>query len=136
MTLDEAAEFIRANHRGILSTVRADGRPQMSPIVAAVDDAGNVIISTRAPSFKVKNLRRNPQASVCIFADRFFGPWIQVDGTATIIDLPEAMDLLIIAYAQIAGQHDNWDEFRAAMNAEERVIVSIAPERVGPHKAG
>lgn len=108
----------------------------MSPIVAAVDNDGNVIISTREPSYKVRNLRRDPSTSVCMFVDGFFGPWIQLDGVATIVEMPAAMDLLIHAYQQIAGSHDDWDAFRTAMVAEQRVIISIAPQRAGPNKAG
>ncbi|MBT8207491.1 MAG: PPOX class F420-dependent oxidoreductase, partial [Acidimicrobiia bacterium] len=122
MGIEEALEFVRTHHRGVLATVRSDGRPQMSPIVAAVDRDGNVIISTREPSYKVRNLRRDPAASVCMFVDGFFGPWVQIDGVASIVALPEAMDLLVDAYRQIAGDHDDWDAFRSAMVEEQRVI--------------
>ncbi|NNF63521.1 MAG: PPOX class F420-dependent oxidoreductase [Acidimicrobiia bacterium] len=136
MGIEEALEFVRTHHRGVLATVRSDGRPQMSPIVAAVDRDGNVIISTREPSYKVRNLRRDPAASVCMFVDGFFGPWVQIDGVASIVALPEAMDLLVDAYRQIAGDHDDWDAFRSAMVEEQRVIISIAPQRAGPNRAG
>src|SRR6201998_3345234 len=103
MDLEQAREFLRANHRAVLATARADGRPQLSPVTCGVDDAGLVIISTRETAVKTRNLRRNPAASVCVFTEGFFGPWVQVDGTAEIISLPDAMDLLIDYYRRISG---------------------------------
>src|SRR5207249_9191449 len=95
MDLDEARAVIARQHRAVLATRRADGSPQMSPVLVAVDDAGRVVISSRQPAYKVRNLRRDPRASVCVLPDGFFGPWVQVDGTAEVVDLPAAMDPLI-----------------------------------------
>src|SRR4051812_15609882 len=108
MDLDEARSFLRENHRSVLATTRRDGRPQLSPVVHAVDDQGRVVISSREPAFKVRNLRRDPTASVCVMNDGFFGQWMQVDGRATIVSLPDAMDALVDYYRQVAGEHENW----------------------------
>jgi PPOX class probable F420-dependent enzyme len=131
-----AQEFLRDNHHAVLSTSRADGRSQLSPVTAAVDDEGRVIISTREPAMKVRNLRRDPQVSLVAFTDRFYGDWVQVEGTAEIIALPEALDLLVDYYRRAAGEHPDWDEYRAAMVEQRRVIVRFAIARAGPNVSG
>jgi PPOX class probable F420-dependent enzyme len=136
VTPDEAREFLRDNHRAVLATFRADGRPQLSPVLAAVDDEGRVLVSTRETAMKTKNLRRDPRVSLCVFTNRFFGGWAQVEGQAEIVSLPEAMDVLIDYYRRSAGEHDNWDEYRAAMERERRVVVRFAIERAGPTVQG
>jgi PPOX class probable F420-dependent enzyme len=136
MDLEQAREFLRANHRAVLATARADGRPQLSPVTCGVDDAGLVIISTRETAVKTRNLRRNPAASLCVFTERFFGQWVQVDGTAEIISLPAAMDLLIDYYRRISGEHPDWADYRAAMIREKRCVVRITITRAGPDIAG
>ena len=136
MDLDTAREFVRHHHRGVLATTRADGTPQMSPVVVAVDDDGMLVISTRERAIKTKNLRRNPRASVCVLSDEYYGGWIQVDGRATVVSLPEAMDGLVDVYRRIAGEHPDWDGYRSDMEKEGRVLVRIEPERAGPDQVG
>ncbi|HKN37816.1 MAG TPA: TIGR03618 family F420-dependent PPOX class oxidoreductase, partial [Acidimicrobiia bacterium] len=92
MDADAARDFIRKNHHAVLATYRADGSPQMSPVTADVDPDGWVVISTRETAVKTKNLRRDPQVSLCVLSDGFFGDWILVDGRAAIVSLPEAME--------------------------------------------
>lgn len=129
MDLEQAREFLRANHRAVLATARADGRPQLSPVTCGVDDAGLVLISTRETAVKTRNLRRNPAASLCVFTDAFFGQWVQVDGTAEIISLPDAMDHLIDYYRRVSGEHPDWAEYRAAMVRDRRCIVRVTITR-------
>jgi PPOX class probable F420-dependent enzyme len=136
MDLDEARQYLRDNHRSILATIRADGRPQMSPVVHGVDSDGRLMISTREPAYKVRNLRRDPRASVCAIPDSFFGKWIQAEGTATIVSLPDAMEVLVDLYRQVAGEHADWDDYRAAMVREQRCIIRIELERAGPDRSG
>ena len=136
MKADAAREFIAAHHRAVLATQRADGRPQLSPVLCAVDDDGRVIISTRETAVKTKNLRRNPDASLCVINDGFFGGWVQVEGTAEVVSLPDAMDGLVDYYRRTAGEHSDWAEYRAAMVRDRRVIVRISIERVGPDVSG
>ena len=136
MQLDEAGEFLRANHRTVLATVRADGRPQMSPVTCGLDDAGRVIISTRETAVKTRNLRRNPLASLCVFTDAFFGPWVQLEGKAEIISLPEAMEFLVEYYRLVSGEHPDWDDYRAAMLRERRCLIRIDITRAGPDISG
>jgi PPOX class probable F420-dependent enzyme len=121
----DARAFLADHHRCVLATRRADGSPHLSLVVAAVTDDGRIAISTRAPSHKARNLRRDPAAGLLVMSDEFFGPWLQVDGTAEVVDLPEAMDGLEAVYRAVAGEHPDWDDFRRAMVAEERVVLLI-----------
>jgi PPOX class probable F420-dependent enzyme len=136
MDLDRAREFVRAHHRAVLATTRSDGRPQLSPVAAGVDDGGRVVISTRETAMKTKNLERDPRASLCVMNDRFFGEWVQVEGTAEIIRLPDAMDLLVDYYRRVSGEHPDWDDYREAMRRERRVIVAVTLSRAGPDRSG
>jgi len=108
----------------------------MSPIDCGVDDAGAVIFSSRETAIKVKNLRRDPRASLCVLSDEFYGSWIQIDGRAAIVSLPEAMDGLVDYYRRLAGEHPDWDDYRRAMENERRVLVRVEIERAGPDRAG
>ena len=136
METAEALEFIRANHRGVLITFRSDGGLQSSPVTAAADAEGRVVVSSRETAIKVKNLRRDPRATYCGFGDEFFGPWVQVDGAAEIVNLPEALELLVDYYRTVAGEHPDWDDYRAAMVREQRVLIRITVERAGPSRSG
>jgi PPOX class probable F420-dependent enzyme len=120
----------------VLSTLRRDGRPQLSPVLCTVDDAGRVVVSTREDSVKVRNLRRDPRVALCAFTDRFFGQWVQVEGEAELVSLPEAMDVLVDYYRRISGEHPDWADYRAAMERERRVVVRFAITRAGPGAAG
>jgi PPOX class probable F420-dependent enzyme len=136
MDIPEALEFVRHNHNAVLATTRADGSPQLSPVTVGVDDGGRIVISTRETAVKTRNLRRNPGAVLCVFTQRFYGPWVQVTGTAEIISLPEAMEPLVEYYRGISGEHPDWDEYRAAMRSEQRVVVRITPTAAGPNVSG
>ncbi len=136
MEIAKGLDFVRANHRGVLATMRADGSPQLSPVLATVDDSGRVCISTREPSMKARNVRRDPRVWLCAFPDGFFGEWVRIDGRASIVSLPEAMDGLVDLYRSIAGEHPDWDEYRAAQERERRVLLVIDVDRVGPDQAG
>jgi PPOX class probable F420-dependent enzyme len=132
MDLDQARSVVRKQHRAVLSTLRADGTPQMTPILATVDSAGRVVVSTREASAKVRNLRRDPRAWLCVLPDTFFGSWIQVEGDVEIVSLPDALPLLEEYYRSISGEHENWDDYRDAMRAENRVLLRVSLTRAGP----
>jgi PPOX class probable F420-dependent enzyme len=136
VTPDEARAFVADHHRAVLVTRRASGGLQTSPVTVGVDDDGMVVVSSRETAYKVRNLRRDPAATVCVFTDGFFGPWVQIDGTAEIVEPPEAMDGLIDYYRRISGEHPDWDDYRRAMREEQRVLVRIAIERAGPERSG
>ncbi len=131
-----AREFLRTNHHGVMSTTRADGRPQLSPVTVAVDDEGRVLVSTRETAVKVTNLRRDPHVSVAAFTDGFYGDWVQVEGTAEIVGMPEALEVLVDYYRRAAGEHPDWNEYREAMVEQKRVVVRFAIDRAGPTVSG
>ena len=136
ITVDEVRAFIRAHHRGVLATVRRDGKPQLSPVLVGVDEDGTLMISTRERALKTANVRRSAWASVCVFEDAFYGQWVQVEGPGMVESLPEAMQALVRYYRLVAGEHPNWDEYRDAMQREQRVLLRIHIERVGPNRSG
>lgn len=136
MDLDRVLAFSRTHHRAVLSTLRNDGKPQLSPVLVAVDAEGRAIISTRETAMKTRNLRRRPEAFLCVFTDTFFGPWVQAEGTAEILSLPEALEPLVDYYRLTAGEHENWDEYRQAMWAEQRCLIRVTIERTGPNVSG
>ena len=136
MDIDEARDFLRTHHRGVLLTYRRDGSPQLSPIVAGVDDDGRVLVSTRETAMKAHNVRRDPRVSLCAFTDAFFGSWVRIDGRAEVVTLPDAMPLLEDYYRRVAGEHDDWDDYRRAMREERRVIVRITVTDAGPDRSG
>jgi PPOX class probable F420-dependent enzyme len=132
-----AKEFVAKNHHGVLATFKADGGIQMSPVTPGLDENGRVIISSRETAYKVKNLRRDPRASVCVFAASFHGEgWVQANGRAEIVSLPKAMDTLIHLSRQAYGERDSWDDFHRRMERERRVIIRISIESVGPKRRG
>ena len=136
MTPDEARACLQDNHHAVLATFRSDGRPQLSPVLAVVDGEGRVMVSTREAAVKVKNLRHDPRISLCLLNNRFFEGWGQVEGVAEIVPLPDAMDLLVDYYRRASGEHADWDDYRADMEKQRRVIVRFAIERAGPTVGG
>jgi PPOX class probable F420-dependent enzyme len=136
MELEQAREFMRASHRAVLATTRSDGRPQLSPVVVGVGDDGRVLISTRETALKTKNLERDPRASLCVMNDGFYGQWIQAEGTAEILRLPGAMNMLVDYYRRISGEHPDWDEYSEAMRRERRVILAVTLTKAGPDRSG
>ncbi|WP_431954193.1 PPOX class F420-dependent oxidoreductase [Actinacidiphila sp. bgisy167] len=134
--LDQLLEFVRPRHRALLLTTRADGRPQGSPVTCGVDDAGRLVVSTYPERAKVRNARRDPRASLIVLSDEWDGPWVQIDGTAEVIDSPDAVEPLVEYYRNIAGEHPDWDEYRAAMLRQGKSLVRVTPERWGPIATG
>ncbi|PRW63307.1 PPOX class F420-dependent oxidoreductase [Actinopolyspora mortivallis] len=132
MELERARSILREQHHAVLATLRGDGAPQMSPVLATVDATGRAVVSTTANTAKVANLRRDPRSWLCVLPDEFFGRWIQVEGTTEIVPLPEAMPLLEEYYRSVAGEHPDWEQYRAAMRAENRVLLRIELTRAGP----
>lgn len=135
MDLDQAREFVRTHHRAVLATRTRSGI-QQSPVLVGVDDEGRLTVSSRETAFKTKNLRADPWAQLCVFTDGFFGDWLYVEGAAEVVPLPEAMEPLVEYYRGISGEADDWDEYRAAMERERRVIIRVTPHKAGPDRQG
>lgn len=128
--------FVRPRHQAILATLRGDGSPQLSPVTMGVDPEGALLIATYPERAKTHNLRLRPEATLCVLSDSFTGEWVQVYGTATVYDLPEAVDGLVVYYRSISGEHPDWDEYRAAMVAQGKSLIRIVPDRWGPISKG
>jgi PPOX class probable F420-dependent enzyme len=129
MDVEAARRFLEQNHRAVLATYRRDGGVQLSPVLAGLDGEGRIIVSSGEERAKTKNLRRDPRASLCVMKDTFFGGSAQIDGTAEIVSLPEAMEPLVDYYRRLAGEHPNWTEYRQAMKEEHRCLIRITIER-------
>ena len=136
MDIEQARAFLRANHRAVLGTYFPDGRAQLSPVTIGVDADGHAVVSTRETAVKVRNLRADRRATLCVMNDGFYGEWLLIEGEATVVSLPEAMESLVSYYRDISGEHPDWDDYRAAMVRDRRVIVRITLDRVGPTRHG
>jgi PPOX class probable F420-dependent enzyme len=108
----------------------------MSPVTVGLDAAGRAIIASRETTYKVRNLRRDPRAALCVFVEAFTGPWVQIEGTAEVVTLPEAMEPLVDYYRRLAGEHPDWEDYRRAMTADRRALIRITIERAGPDRQG
>jgi PPOX class probable F420-dependent enzyme len=133
---DGLLEFVRPRHQMILITRRRDGGPQASPVTAGVDDAGRIVIATYPERAKAANLRRNAACSVLVLSDDFGGAWVQVDGTAEVLDVPDALEPLVEYFRCISGEHPDWDEYRQAMRDQGKSLIRITPTRWGPVATG
>ncbi len=133
---DALLAFLRPRHRMVLVTRRRDGRPQVSPVAAGIDTSGHVVVATYPQRAKVHNLRRDPNATVMTLSDDWNGPWVQLDGTAVVLDLPAALEPLVEYYRAIAGEHPDWQEYREAMRAQGKCLVRITIDRWGPIATG
>ena len=130
------AEFIRPRHHAILVTTRANGRPQLSPVTCGLDTEHRIVISSYPSRAKSRNVIRDPRVSVCVLSDEFDGPYVQVDGTAEVIDLPDAVEPLVEYFRVISGEHPDWDEYRDAMRRQGKCLIRITPQRWGPVATG
>ncbi|MFB9449284.1 MULTISPECIES: PPOX class F420-dependent oxidoreductase [Dactylosporangium] len=137
-TVDRAAlvEFLSTRHHGIVITTRTDGRPQASPVSCGVDTEGRIVISTYPERAKAANLRRDPRVSVLVLSDEWNDAWVQVDGTAEVLDMPEALEPLVEYFRCISGEHPDWDEYRQAMRDQNKSLIRVTIERWGPVATG
>ncbi|MCX5118522.1 PPOX class F420-dependent oxidoreductase [Micromonospora sp. NBC_00362] len=133
---DGLLDFLRPRHRVVLMTTRADGRPQSSPVSAGVDGQGRLVVSTYPERAKVTNLRRDPRVSACVLSDDWNGPWVQIDGTAEVLDLPEALEPLVEYFRGISGEHPDWDDYRAAMVRQGKSLIRVTIDAWGPIATG
>lgn len=134
--LPELLDFLRPRHHGLLSTTRADGRPQLSPVSCGVDEGGRIVVSTYPDRAKTRNARRDERASICVLSDDWDGPYVQVDGRAEVLDMPEALDALVDYYRCISGEHPDWDDYRAAMERQGKSLIRLHIDRWSPIATG
>lgn len=136
VSLAALLDFVRPRHRMLLATTRLDGRPQMSPVSGGVDDDGRLVISSYPSRAKTRNAERDPQTSVLVLSDEWDGAWVQIDGDAEILHMPDAADGLVDYYRCIAGEHSDWAEYRAAMALQDKSLIRITPTRWSPIGTG
>jgi PPOX class probable F420-dependent enzyme len=135
VSLEELLGFVAGRHHVVLGTTRADGSPQLSPVTAGVCD-GRIVIATYPERAKVANLRRNPSATVLVLSEEWNGAWVQIDGQAEILDLPEALEPLVDYFRSISGEHPDWDAYRQAMQDQGKCLIRVTPQRWGPVATG
>jgi PPOX class probable F420-dependent enzyme len=133
---DELIDFISTRHHAIVMTTRGDGRPQASPVTCGVDDLGRIVVATYPERAKTSNARRDPRVSVLFLSDDFGGPWVQVDGTAEVLDVPGAVEPLVDYYRSISGEHPDWAEYREAMVKQGKSLLRVTPQRWSPVATG
>lgn len=136
VSLDELLEFVRPRHRMVLTTFRADGSLQSSPVTGGVDDQGRLVIASYPQRAKSVNIGRTARASVTVLSDEFNGPYVQIDGEAERIDLPDAVEPLVDYFRAVAGEHPDWDEYRQAMIDQRKCLLRITPRSWGPVATG
>jgi len=130
------ADHLVGNHKWVLSTTRSDGRPQMSLVTGGGLHDGRLVVATYPSRVKVKNVLRNSNVSVIVMGSKFDDAWVQVDGDAELVDMPEAGDLLVDYYRVVSGEHDDWDEYRQAMSDQGKCAIVITPTRWSPISTG
>ena len=133
---DELTDFLRPRHRALLVTTRQDGSPQLSPVTCGVDHEGRVVVSTYPERAKTRNASRDPRVSVCVLSDDWDGPYVQVDGEAEVLHMPEALEPLVEYFRVISGEHPDWDEYREAMRQQGKALIRVTPQRWGPIATG
>ena len=134
--LGELLDFVRPRHRMVLTTFRADGSLQSSPVTGGVDEAGRLVIASYPRRAKAVNIRRTERASVVVLSDEFDGPYVQIDGPAEVIDLPEAVEALVDYFRAVAGEHPDWAEYREAMVKQGKCLIRVTPAVWGPIATG
>jgi len=132
----ELLDFVRPRHRLLLATARRDGRPQISPVTGGLDSQGRIVISTYPGRSKTRNAENDPRVSVLVLSDDWNGPWVQVDGDAEVLHMPQAIDGLVDYFRCISGEHPDWDEYREAMRTQGKCLIRITPERWSPIATG
>ncbi len=133
---DQMLEFVRPRHKATLITMRRNGRPQVSPVSCGVDEQGRVVIATYPQRAKVANLRRDPSVTLLVHSDDWDGPYVQLDGTAEVLDLPDAVEPLVDYFRSISGEHPDWDEYRQAMRDQGKSLIRVTVESWGPIATG
>lgn len=136
VTREELLDFVRPRHRGVLITWKRSGDLQVSPVTLGVDAEGRIVVATYPQRAKTANLRHNPKASLCVLSDEFNGAYVQIDGTAEVLDMPEALEPLVDYFRCISGEHPDWDEYRDAMRRQDKSLIRITVDQWGPVATG
>ena len=138
LDVEELREHLAGRHQWVVATTRRDGRPQMSLVTGGMMADGRLAIATYPSRVKTKNARRDERVSVLVMGDEFNSAWVQIDGTAEVLDMPDeaAGDALVEYFRCIRGHHDDWDEYRQAMADQGKSAIVITPTRWSPLSKG
>ncbi|WP_446665849.1 PPOX class F420-dependent oxidoreductase [Flexivirga sp. B27] len=136
--VDRAAvlDFVRTRHRATLVTHKRSGGLQLSLVTCGVDEQGEVLIATYPQRAKVANIRRSPQVSLLVQSDDWDDAYVQLDGTARVIDLPDSVEPLVAYFRCISGEHPDWDEYRQAMRDQGKSLIAVSITGWGPIATG
>lgn len=134
MDPDALRQLVASKQHGVLTTIKRDGRPQLSNVVYALGADDVIRISVTDGRAKTANLRRDPRASLHVSRDDFWA-YAVVEGAARLLPVAEApddptVDALVELYRAVAGAHDDWDEYRRAMVADRRLVVELPVEHL------
>ncbi|MCW2616411.1 MAG: putative Pyridoxamine 5-phosphate oxidase [Frankiales bacterium] len=133
---DALLAFLRPRHHVLLGTYRRDGRIQLSPVTGGIDERGRLVVSTYPQRAKTANARRDPRATAVVLSDDWDGAWVQLEGTVEVLDLPDSVEPLVDYYRAIAGEHPDWDEYRAAMVRQGKSLLRVTIRSWGPVATG
>lgn len=136
VTREQLLDFIRPRHRSVLIARKQSGGLQISPVTSGLDAEGRIVISTYPQRAKAVNIRRDPHVSVCVLSDDFNGAYVQIDGTAEVLDMPDALEPLVEYFRCISGEHPDWDEYRDAMRKQNKSLIRITIDEWGPIATG
>ncbi len=133
MELADGLDYVRSHRNGVLTTIKRDGRPQLSNIVYTVDDDGAVVISLTESRAKTRNLRRDPRASLHVTASDFWS-YCVLEGDVTLSPVTTdpndaTADALVAYYRALVGEHDDWEDYRRTMVTDGRLIATLVPTR-------
>jgi PPOX class probable F420-dependent enzyme len=132
---DALRELLRSRNRGVLATLTADGRPQLSNVNYGYDDATGLLrVSVTDDRAKVRNLRRDPRAAFHVTTDDFWA-YVVAEGTAELTPVAAdphdaTVEELVGLYRVVQGEHPDWDDYRAAMVADRRLVLRLRVDRV------
>lgn len=134
MDTDALHQLVASKHQGVLATLKRDGRPQLSNIAYHLADDDVIRISVTADRAKTANLRRDPRASLHVTREDFYA-YAVVEGTARLLPVAAdphdaTADALVEYYRAVVGEHDDWDDYRAAMVADRRLLIELPIERL------
>ena len=136
VTREQLLGFIRPRHRSVLIARKQSGGLQISPVTSGVDAEGRIVISTYPQRANAVNICRDPHVSVCVLSAEFNGAYVQIDGTAEVLDMPDALEPLVEYFRCISGEHPDWDEYRDAMRKQGKSLIRITIDEWGPIATG
>jgi PPOX class probable F420-dependent enzyme len=131
MEIEKALAAARERNQSVLTTIKSDGRPQLSNVLHAVDGDGVLRVSTTGDRAKYANLRRTPWAALHVLGENFWS-YAVIEGDVDLSDVAAdpgdaTVDELVEIFRSLQGEHDDWDDYRATMVRDHRVVIRLRP---------